>query len=146
MNRLSLNTKIITADERLVIDGIEFNNAVLIKLSIDDVSSEKLGNLDSALVVFSELQKSLSGSGCYLIFTSASGIADDGGWEGVDVNFSSDKVNWDFIVEDSSYHYEFDFQEYEREILSLSKELSRLRTKYEVEPTEVFFPESWDEI
>lgn len=144
MNQLSLNAIIIRNGEQSIIDSIEFTNAILVKLIIDNCPIEKLKYLDVALVVFSELLRSLSGSGCYLIFTSASGIADDGGWEGVEVNFEGDRVAWNFEVEDETYHFEFDAQQYEREIRSLEKKLAALTQDFELEPTEVFFPEAWD--
>lgn len=143
MNQLSLNARTIENDEQLIIDGIEFSSAILVELIIDSLPSEKMKYLDIALVFFSELVRSLSGSGCYLIFTSASGIADEGGWEGVQVKFDGDRVVWDFDVEDESYHFEFDSQQYEREIRSMENKLVTLTKEFELEPTEVFFPETW---
>lgn len=144
MNQLTLKARTISDGDKLVIDGIEFNNAILIRLMIDGLPSEKLKYLELAVVVFSELVRSLTGSGRYLIFTSASGIADEGGWEGVDVKFEGDRVVWDFEVEDMTYHFEFHSQEYEREIRWLEDELAGLTEEFELEPSELFFPESWD--
>lgn len=144
MNQLSLNARIIKNDEQLIIDGIEFSNAILIALNIDGVPSEKMNYLDVVLVFFSELIRSLSGSGRYLIFTSASGIADEGGWEGVQVNFVRDLVVWDFEVENEVYYFEFDSQQYEREIRSMEHMLVALTQQFELEPAEVFFPETWN--
>ena len=50
MNQLSLNARIIKNDEQLIIDGIEFSNAILIALNIDSLPSEKMNYLDVALV------------------------------------------------------------------------------------------------
>lgn len=144
MSQLSLNLRTIKSGEQLIIDGIEFTNAVLVTLIIDSLPIDKMKYLDVALVVFSELIRSLSGSGCYMIFTSASGIADDGGWEGVEVNYEGNRVTWDFEVEDEVYHFEFDSQQYEKEIRALEVELAALTEKFELEPAEVYFPESWD--
>ena len=146
MNQLSLNARTIKNDEQLIIDGIEFSHAILIALIIDSIPSEKMKYLDIALVLFSELVRSLSGNGCYLIFTSASGIADEGGWEGVQVEFDGDRVVWDFEVEDETYHFEFDSQQYEREIRSLESKLVALTKEFDLEPAEVFFPETWESI
>ena len=143
MNQLLLDTRLIKDGEKLIIDGIEFTDSILVKLIIDNVPCEKMEYLDIALVVFSELVRSLSGSGCYLIFTSASGIADDGGWEGVKVNFDDNRVVWDFETEDKNYHFEFDSHQYEREIKSFEKELAVLTQDVELEPTEIFYPETW---
>lgn len=144
MNQLSLNANIIRKNEQLIIDGIEFSRAILIELIIDSLPSGKMKYLDIALVCLSELVRSLSGTGCYLIFTSASGIADEGGWEGVQVKFDGDRVVWNFEVEDETYHFEFDAKEYEREIRSMENKLVALTKEFELEPAEVFFPETWD--
>ena len=144
MNRLSLKTIVVPAGKQLVIDGIEFTNSMLLELNVDDFSSRKVEHLDSSLVVFPELMRSLSGSGKYLIFTSASGIADEGGWEGVDVKFERNIVTWSFEVEDMQYGFNFDEIEYEMEIRKMEQELKILTKNFELEPSAVFFPESWE--
>jgi hypothetical protein len=111
---------------------------------ISDFSSRKVEHLDSSLVVFPELMRSLSGSGKYLIFTSASGIADEGGWEGVDVKFERNIVTWSFEVEDMQYGFNFDGIEYEMEIRKMEQELKILTKTFELEPSAVFLPESWE--
>lgn len=70
-------------------------------------------------------------------------ISDDGGWEGVNVKFEDDRVVWNFEVEDTEYNFEFDSLEYEREIRSMENELARSTHGLELEPSGIFFPESW---
>lgn len=144
MNKISFNLKCLDAQETKEIDGIVFSNAVLVELFIDEKPSFSFNFLEYALVVLSELVKSLSGDGCYLIFTSASGIADDGGWEGVDVSFNNGIVTWSFEVDDEDYHFSFDEYEYRNAINELQQKASDLPSALDFEPTEVFFPESWD--
>lgn len=146
MNQISLEVRIISDNESLLIDGIEFTNAILIKLMIDGVLSNKLKHMEVSLVVHSELLRSLSGSGRYLIFTAASGIADDGGWDGVDVEIDENLVVWDFEVENIKHHFEFDFFQYEKELQELEKSVVALSSKFDLEPTEIFFPEEWETI
>jgi len=145
MNRFELNIQKILNEESLTIDGIEFTKAILVRLLIDGLHIEKLKFLEVALVVFSELLKSLSGNGLYLIFTSASGVADDGGWEGVTVRFDHEVVYWDFDVEDESYHFEFERSQYDYAIRKLVREIALVsnEVKVELEPADIFFPESW---
>jgi len=145
MNRLFLKTIVVPAGKQLIIDGIEFTNSILLELNINDFSCRKVEHLDSALVVFPELMRSLSGSGRYLIFTSASGIADEGGWEGVDVKFERNIVTWNFEIEDIHYGFSFDEIEYEMEIRKIEQELKILTKTFELEPSAVFFPESWEQ-
>ena len=144
MNRFELNTLELLGKDSLTIDGITFTNAVLVKLLIDSVPIEKFKFLDVALLVFSELVKSLSGNGLYLLFTSASGVADDGGWEGVTVTFDNRIVYWDFEVEDENYHFEFECSQYENTIRKLEKNILLASNELEIEPSDLFFPESWD--
>ncbi|WP_330924929.1 hypothetical protein [Candidatus Sororendozoicomonas aggregata] len=142
MNEISLSAIKINDNKKVVIDGVEFNRGVLVDLKIDNRCCRYFEHMEHSVVVLRELVRSLSGNGCYLIFTSASGIADDGGWEGVTVTYMNDVVNWDFEIEDIEYHYEFDLQQYKKQIMSL--ELSLEKVINEVEPTEIYFPESWE--
>jgi len=144
MNNISLTAKTILDKEFLIIDGIEFANAVIIQLAIDCVLVTELKNMEISLVVFPELIDSLSGNGRYLIFTSASGIADEGGWAGVDVKYKGNVVEWDFEIEGISYHFEFNFLQYERELCDMKKTLKDLINKFDLEPTEFFLPEEWE--
>jgi len=147
MNKFKLHLERILKEEILSIDGLDFSNALLVRVLIDDIPISKFKSLEDALVVFPELLKSLSESGLYLIFTSASGIADDGGWEGVAVSHKNGIINWDFEVENENYHFEFDKNQYKRTIKEMEMEIETTNSTsdLELEPVGVFFPESWDE-
>lgn len=145
MNIIELNLHHVANDDSLMIDGILFRNAAFVRLLIDGNESTTYKYLDVSLIVFSELVRSLTCNGCYLIFTSASGIADDGGWEGVKVNYNNNgTVSWEFIIEDKKYYFEFPECEYRNAIQALEKKINNLPEDIKLEPTEVFFPESWD--
>ncbi|SCC90888.1 hypothetical protein SCG7109_BN_00040 [Chlamydiales bacterium SCGC AG-110-M15] len=143
MNKINLSLKILTPQEVKQVDGIEFSNSALVELFIDDKFIGHFKYLDIALIVFSELRRSLSGNGHYLIFTSASGIADDGGWDGVNVLYKDDSVSWSFRVDSTSYKFEFNESQYRNEIIKLEREVVNLSPAIELEPSAIFFPESW---
>lgn len=144
MNKIELNIKIISDADSVTIDGIEFVNAILVKLLIDGLPIEQYKFMDVVLVVFSELLRSLCGNGVYLIFTSASGVADDGGWEGVTVIFENNVVKWNFEAEGKKYHFEFEVDQYKNAIKELERKISSISDSFILEPSEVFFPENWD--
>lgn len=144
MNQISLKITELTSDKFVLVDGVKISESILISLIIDGRCHRSLKYMDVSLVVFSELVRSLSGDGRYLIFTSACGVADEGGWEGVKVKFIEDRVDWNFHVEDAEYHFEFDLVKYEKEIRKYQKILATSKQKLELEPSQVFFPESWD--
>lgn len=145
MHKFKLHLEHILKEEMLSIDGLDFSNALLVRVLIDNTPISKFKFLKDALVVFPELLKSLSESGLYLIFTSASGIADDGGWEGVAVSHQNNIIKWDFEVENENYHFEFDKNQYEKAIKEMEIEITNSSSDLELEPMGVFFPESWDE-
>lgn len=146
MNKFKLRLEHILKEEILSIDGLDFSNTLLVRALIDDMPISKFKFLEDALVVFPELLKSLSESGLYLIFTSVSGIADDGGWEGVSVSHKNGIIYWDFEVENETYHFEFDKNQYRKIIKDMEMEIETTNSSsdLELEPTGVFFPESWD--
>jgi hypothetical protein len=144
MNTIEFRLHHIPNDNILVLDGVEFRNAAIVKLFIDGSAIETFDYLDVVLIVFSELVRSLAGDGSYLFFTSASGIADEGGWEGVEVRYDKGTVSWAFSIEDKQYRFVFNENEYRDAIKNLKKDVKALPQGQQLEPTEVFFPESWD--
>ncbi|WP_332604368.1 hypothetical protein [Acinetobacter sp. ESBL14] len=140
MNQLELRLDILGSDQKIYIDNIEFSNCALIKLKID---SRPIEFTEEAMIVFSELLKSINSDGKFLIFTDASGIADDGGWEGVVVKHYGEKVVWNFEYEDENFHIEFSTENYEDQILNLKSHIDKLPSHIILEPQIVFFPEQW---
>lgn len=140
MNQLELRLDIFGSDQKIYIDNIEFSNCALIRLKID---SRSLECVEEAMIVFSELHKSINSDGKFLIFTDASGIADDGGWEGVVVKHYREKVVWNFEYDDEKFHLEFSAKNYEDQILNLKSHIDKLPSSIILEPQSVFFPEQW---
>ena len=108
---------------------------------IDGEDIEELDGFEDALVVFEELRKSTESSGKYLIFTCACGVAEDGGWEGVDVSIDGDNVKWEFEVGDKFYRYIFDKNEYLAEVQSIITPIEK--TDLQIEPRSVIYPENF---
>ncbi len=146
-NKLTLKPKIVTDDETFSFDNIEFSQAIFIQASVDGTLLNEIEHLRDSLLVFPELKKSLSGNGRYLLFTSANGIADSGGWNGVEVRLTEFTVTWTFSIDEietQKYQYEFKYVEYLQSIIELEKELRYLQTKYVLEPSVIIFPEDWN--
>jgi|GEM_PF-6292543 len=119
IDELSIKLKTIKPEETLRIDGIEFSNAIVVELKVKKKD------------------------GKYLIFTSASGIADVGGWSGVLVKQNEKYVYWSFEFNDKPYNYKFNKSEYTNSILKLKEEIDEQGKLYDLEPVQVFFPECW---
>lgn len=139
MNNFDLNLINATDINPIVIDNYEFKNASLIKLSIDDKPTWQFPEFDEAIIVLSELVRSLNGDGTYLIFTSVTGIADEGGWEGVNIAFKNNSVLWTIEIDGSNLVYEFDAIQYRSEIMKVVE----AKKDYPLEPTSLYLPEHW---
>jgi len=143
-NYLTLYIEEHTKENELFKHGILFNNSLIIKMLIDGEEVEKFENFEDAFIVLDELKMSAKGSGKYLIFTCACGIAEDGGWEGVDVSIDQGKIAWKFEVADKQYRYIFDKSEYLTEIDSILGLINSSELK--IEPKSVIFPENFRRI
>ena len=141
MNSLTLYLEEHKNDSELLKHGIHFKNSIFIKMLIDGEDIEELDGFEDALVVFEELRKSTESSGKYLIFTCACGVAEDGGWEGVDVSIDGDNVKWEFEVGDKFYRYIFDKNEYLAEVQSIITPIEK--TDLQIEPRSVIYPENF---
>ena len=94
-------------------EGIEFSNCAFIKLVIDGKNLFEQKDLDRfGIVVWDEIQRTINESGRFLILTCVCGIADDAGYDFVDVERKADSVTWKFSDE-SYWDWEFSIQEYE---------------------------------
>jgi hypothetical protein len=140
MNSFTLVVHSYQGQDMLIMHEITFHDVNVIRLLIDgeDISSRD-PLFEGSLVVFDELEKSRRASGCYLIFTCACGIAEDGGWEGVEVNVSDEFIYWDLAVGNKRMKYVFDRSEYDSEIEAAKLYLSN--SPYPIAPTDVIFPE-----
>ena len=121
-----------------IIDGIIFENAVFVKIIINSI---KVNITKDTLAIASELIQSSKGSGKYLIFTSISGIADELGWDYVNVTQKHNTINWYFEYENQIYNYNFSKIQYIDVIYNLEQKINNIPNKFHLEPSEVVFPE-----
>lgn len=142
MNTLQLEVCLLRKDQSFWLDGIEFKSCALVLVDKKSFLGS-ISALRDALVVPSELQAARSCVGKYLIFTNASGIADDGGWSGVRVSHGNSSTIWDLFIDDVAIRAEFDREQYENEIDRVLSELARLPPEVEIEPVQVMYPEDW---
>ncbi|NOK34089.1 hypothetical protein D7W79_27130 [Corallococcus exercitus] len=82
----------VTAGQSLQLEGIRFSEVAFVWIRIDGEEIRSRPPFSDAVVVFDELEQSATGSGRYLIFTCACGIAEDGGWKGVEVERGNSTV------------------------------------------------------
>lgn len=139
---LALDIKVVHEDERFLFDGIEFSTCAMVTLG-EQCELHEIRELRDALVVPAELFASLASSGTYLVFTSASGIADVGGYGGVEVTHEGDRIRWHIAIENGVAKIEFDRERYGKEIERVRTILSQLPPHIEVEPLQVVYPERW---
>ncbi|MBJ6764141.1 hypothetical protein JGU66_25485 [Myxococcaceae bacterium JPH2] len=140
MNLFGLSLERVVGEERKVLDGIHFSNAVFVRVFID---GDDIGCVDpfrGSVVVFDELEKSVGASGNYLIFTCACGVAEDGGWEGVEVMQGESTVSWNLDVGEG-FRFVFERSNYVGEITSIKRMLDR--EALPLVPSAVIFPENF---
>ena len=142
MDKLDLIVDRVSSPDVRIIEGIEFRDAAFV-VPGERSSLRKCAALRNALIVLSELKRSLIGNGRYLIFTSASGIADEGGWSGVRVLYKDGFVHWDFVAGEERTELVFDEAEYRRSIEDVSRVAMSLGDGTYLEPAQVVFPEDW---
>lgn len=128
-------------DTVLNLDGVSFSQCSYIKLLIDGVDIRTYPAFEDMLVVFNELKDTLKRNGNYLIFTCACGIADDDGWDYVNLVHKNNFINWNFKRE-IIYSFNFEKELYLTKILHLEKEInSLLKEGFPLIPKNVIFPE-----
>ena len=121
-------------------DGLVFTSCAFIKIRIDGLDLMSASDFDSSALVFSELERSVGGSGRYLIFTCACGIAEDAGWTEIDVEHHHGTVCWSFERE-GSHAYEFDAEQYATEVGICRTRIQDLPSDIPLEPGAVVFPQ-----
>ena len=122
-------------------DGLRFANSAILHIEIDGEDLYDLEYFDGAIVVPDELIKSAGTSGCYLIFTSLNGYADEECRDGVLVSHEADYVKWRFEAGHRDYTYYFSPQQYQHVLADIAAQIQVLDLT--LEPTAVIFPESW---
>ena len=141
-NKISFSIK---HEESLTLDGIPFNSISFINLEIDGNEFRNNENFKDSFLVSKEIFRSSEKSGKYLLFTCACGIADDGGWKGVQVVHFKDSIYWFLEVENTGYIFCFDKKEYLEQVLKLKISISKIPNENTFEPKNVIFPEEWHE-
>lgn len=139
MQKISVSIEIIGSDAVKVIDGIKFTSCAFVKLEINELELLAVQSFEGSVVFFPELERSLSGSGKYLIFTCACGIAEDAGWSEIEVGHRTDVIYWEFERE-TLYRFEFDAEQYLLEIRNCCNSLKTLDHTIKLEPANVVFP------
>jgi hypothetical protein len=129
-------------DVPIIRDAISFSNIAFINPIVDGKSLFESEDFADSFMVYEELIKT-KGSGKYLLFTCACGVADDGGWNGVNVEKNNTVVKWEIDKNTHSIKLTFDVNQYEFELEKLISEVSNLSQNISLEPTNVNFPEEW---
>lgn len=106
--------------ESLKAEGIEFHNNSFIEINIDGDSISALKDFEDGTVFWPELKKSSEKSGSYLIFTCICGIAEDAGWEEVQVTHSESAITWEM----DRRSYVFDKSDYISQVYRCEKLLN----------------------
>ncbi len=140
-NNLNLKLKLIDKTDSIYIDSVKFTNSAIIKFDIRNHTKLIDDWEDRSLLVFSELKKTKYKEGCFLIFTAASGIADEMDWRGINVIHENDCIVWRFRYDLTDYCFCFDKEKYIAEIEKIEIKLKNLKVDIKLEPTQVFFPE-----
>ncbi len=143
-NKLHLKLKIIDKKYPVYIDHVKFINCAIIEFEITNHTKLFDDWEDRSLLVFSELRKTKYDDGCFLIFTASSGIADELDWRGINLSHEKDNIIWKFRFNLKDYYFCFDKSEYITEIKNMEKKLKDLFKGIKLEPTQVFFPEEWE--
>lgn len=142
MNNLSLSVEILAPGVVRVIDRINFSQAAFIVPAANS-DIDALLKISEGLIVADELIRSLDGAGRYLIFTSASGIAGESGWEGVELSYLNEQVSWLLEYNDTQYRWFFQIDNYRSEIEKIKNDISNIPQEVKLEPSQVIFPEDW---
>ncbi|WNG39965.1 hypothetical protein F0U61_44505 [Archangium violaceum] len=121
--------------------GSVFKGVSFVKVVIDGQELEEMDAFRDSLVYFDELARSAESSGRYLIFTCTCGIAEDGGWEGVNVDVTESTVSWELEVGAERLRFTFDHREYVSEIESVKAALGS--SPLPLEPRAVIFPQGF---
>jgi len=104
-------------------EGIKFCKNTFINILIDGTSINEMKEFEDGTVYWPELKKSTEKNGNYLIFTCVCGIAEDAGWEEINVVHSEKMVTWIF-ERNGENRYQFDKDDYLNKIQRCEKLLN----------------------
>ena len=135
MNSITLYPDEVSSIE---IEGIDFRDNTFIEMLIDGTSMSEMLSFEHGTIYWPELKSSIEKSGKYLIFTCFCGIADDSGWEEIQVSHSDNKIEWAF-ERNGLQKYSFDKEKYLKEILACENMLNL--SQYPLAIEQAVFPE-----
>ena len=131
---------ILRENEQIEFEGIVFTNCAFIDFLIDDRNPFDNTKEKKGFIVWDELKKTTVNSGHYLILTCVCGIADDAGFDLIEVKRTDNSVSWKFMDE-SNWNWKFKKENYDSEIEHLEKEIDNIENTLTLEPEYVIFPE-----
>lgn len=140
MNKFNLVLKVFKNENSIEYEKIIYSNSAFIEPVVDGNNLTTVSKNRKGIVVWNEVKKTISKSGQFLILTCVCGIADDGGFDLVDVKRKEKSVLWKF-KDESNWIWEFDKKEYDLEINRLKKKITELSVEITLEPENVIFPE-----
>lgn len=128
--------------EEFVISNLRFCNITYLALYLDEVNVLRDdARFEDSWLVWQELANSATQSGQYLLFTSLTGIADEGGWEYVQVFHQREHVEWSFRRDEEQLAYRFDKPAYVAAIQYIERVLTLTAPGLPLVPEHVLFPE-----
>ena len=125
VNTIKINVLTLDNGDPIVLDGIRFSACSYIDILIDGINPRSFEDFEDMLIVFPELERSAVKEGKYLIFTCACGVADDGGWDYVNVKRYDDCIEW-ALTRNKEYRYKFDRIQYLSEVEKANREILKL--------------------
>ena len=140
-NKIEFYLREVSGNQILDKNGIIFKDIAYILVFVDGVNLFTLDFFEDSFLVFDELYKSTLKSGKYLLFTGASGIADEAGWDYIDVLHDEHLVTWNMRMDDVHLSYFFDRIAYLREFSEIAKDIANLSNSLKLEPLYVIYPE-----
>lgn len=140
MNKLKFELDILRGKDQMEYESIIYSNCAFIRLVVDGINLITTPEDRKGVIVWQEIKKTLNDSGQYLILTCVCGIADDAGFDLVNVVRKENSVSWEFNDE-SNWSWEFSKEDYDQEIKRLVKEIDELDMNIPLEPRNVVFPE-----
>lgn len=140
MNQLKLELDILKGKDWMEYENITYSNCAFIRLVVDGDNLITKTEDRKGVIVWDEIKKTINDSGQYLILTCVCGIADDAGFDLVDVQRKVNSITWKFSDE-SNWYWEFPKEEYDAEIKKIEKEITEMDINFTLEPENVIFPE-----
>ena len=120
MNSITLYPNEVSSME---VEGINFKDKTFIKMLIDGIPMNEMSSFEDGAIYWPELKCSAEKSGKYLLLTCFCGVAEDAGWEEIQVAHSGNNIEWVF-ERNGMQKYSFDKEEYLKEILACEKMLN----------------------